>query len=454
MTELVDKAILFATQAHGRIDQRRLYTGQPYDAHLRAVAGIVATVTDDQELIAAAWLHDVVEDTPATFDELEREFGVAVMRLVAEVTDISRPSDGNRATRRAMDREHLAQASARGMTIKLADLIDNCADICRHDERFGRTFLREMEALLDVLGDGAEQLIRRARKVHAKFAQQLGLEGGQRIEGDDSGPRDEVPEAYANWQLHGWRVFARAFTALDIAEPLRSYDDDREPREVLERMDELGLSVVGIRRAGLVTGIVHASDLRVGSGSLAERARPIDHRSRIAGDGSLTEVIRVLTMHEHGFVTSLGQVSAVVTRKDVQKPLVRMWLFGMITLVEMRVVERIHKVWPDGSWTEHVSAARLEMARELAAERERRGQSGTLLDCLQLADKVGILIKDEHELERFGLGSKKAAKRVTKELQSLRNNLAHSQDIITNDWAQIARMTGRIETLVSEEGAG
>jgi (p)ppGpp synthase/HD superfamily hydrolase len=121
----------FATQAHQRIDHRRKYSQQPYDVHLGAVAELVATVSDDAEMLAAAWLHDIVEDTPVTLEEVEREFGPGVASLVKELTDVSRPGDGNRAARKAIDRGHLAIASPRAKTIKLADLCDNARDICR-----------------------------------------------------------------------------------------------------------------------------------------------------------------------------------------------------------------------------------------------------------------------------------------------------------------------------------
>lgn len=113
MDYLVEKARLYATSAHARINQFRKYTLQPYDVHLKAVAGLVASICDDKAMIAASWLHDTVEDTPATFEDLEREFGPDVMNLVKELTDVSRPSDGNRAIRKAIDRHHLAAASPR-----------------------------------------------------------------------------------------------------------------------------------------------------------------------------------------------------------------------------------------------------------------------------------------------------------------------------------------------------
>src|SRR5689334_5447877 len=149
--DLVDRAREFAAAAHRGVGQLRKYTGQPYEEHLRRVAAIVEGFTDDREMVAAAWLHDVVEDTPVTIEDVEREFGPGVRELVDALTDVSRPTDGNRAVRKAMDREHLAAAPARAQTVKLADLIDNCDDICRHNRGFGRIFLEEMGQLLEVL---------------------------------------------------------------------------------------------------------------------------------------------------------------------------------------------------------------------------------------------------------------------------------------------------------------
>ena len=123
--DLVAQARIYAIQAHSRINHRRKYSLEPYDVHLKDVADIISSSTDDEEMIAAAWLHDVVEDTPATFFEIEQKFGSAVAQLVAEVTDISTSAHGNRATRKAIDRAHLSNASWRGKTIKLADLIDS-----------------------------------------------------------------------------------------------------------------------------------------------------------------------------------------------------------------------------------------------------------------------------------------------------------------------------------------
>jgi hypothetical protein len=120
----------------------------------------------------------------------------------------------------------------------------------------------------------------------------------------------------------------------------------------------------------------------------------------------------------------------------------------MITIIEMNITERIRAKWDDASWSGLISASRLNKAKELLEERNRRKQNCDLLDCLQFSDKARIIIEDPEELEYLGFTSKRIAKQISKELESLRNNLAHSQDIVTHDWPQIARMAKRFEKIL------
>lgn len=112
-TDLIQRARDFAIACHQRIDHGRKYNQQPYAVHLQAVALRVASVTEDAETIAAAWLHDLVEDTATTIRQVEDDFGPGVAALVRDLTDVSRSSDGNRAVRKAIDRAHTAAASPR-----------------------------------------------------------------------------------------------------------------------------------------------------------------------------------------------------------------------------------------------------------------------------------------------------------------------------------------------------
>lgn len=162
MDPLVKKARAFAIKAHG--SQTRKYTGKPYWTHPQHVAKICERAGLPREAIVAAWLHDTVEDTPVTHEDIKREFGKPVADLVRQLTDASRPWEGNRKRRRAIDRAHYRNASALAQSIKLADLISNTADIVVHDPKFAKVYVAEIELLLKYLKHGHSGLYARAEK--------------------------------------------------------------------------------------------------------------------------------------------------------------------------------------------------------------------------------------------------------------------------------------------------
>jgi len=173
MTDLVIQADAFAAAAHAAIDHRRKYTGEPYIEHPREVARIVASVTDDHEVIAAALLHDTVEDTQVTLEQIEDLFGPRVASLVEQLTDVSRPEDGNRRTRKAIDLAHTATATPEAKTVKLADLISNTRKIVEFDPDFARVYLPEKARLLEVLKDGNASLHAMASMLLVQSRQRL-----------------------------------------------------------------------------------------------------------------------------------------------------------------------------------------------------------------------------------------------------------------------------------------
>jgi (p)ppGpp synthase/HD superfamily hydrolase len=159
----IAEAAAFAKEAHGSIDQRRKYTNEPYIVHPAEVASIVRTVgSATVEMVMAAWLHDVVEDTPHTIGDITERFGPGVSALVGWLTDISVPEDGNRAHRKNMDLEHSGAAPAAAQTVKYADLIANTGSITQHDEDFAEVYMKEKARLLDVMNKGDTGLRQRA----------------------------------------------------------------------------------------------------------------------------------------------------------------------------------------------------------------------------------------------------------------------------------------------------
>ena len=163
MTDIVARADAFAAKAHSAINHKRKYTGDDYIVHPREVAAIVATVPHTPEMLAAALLHDTVEDTGVGIETIRAEFGAVVAGLVADLTDVSTPGGGNRAIRKGIDLAHTAGASPSAKTIKLADLLSNTASIVAHDPGFARVYLKEKAAMLDVMTDGDATLLARAK---------------------------------------------------------------------------------------------------------------------------------------------------------------------------------------------------------------------------------------------------------------------------------------------------
>lgn len=443
MDELIARAREYAVSAHARINQLRKYSLQPYDVHLRAVAGLVASVGADRAMIAAAWLHDIVEDTPATFEDIEREFGPDVVGLVKELTDVSKPGDGNRAARKALDREHLARGSARAKTIKLADIIDNCTDICRHDPKFGRVYLAEARSLLEVLREGHPGLHAMAGETLTECARKIAVTPAADPAAGQAGMLPTLPGLAGR---HGVRLFTEAFSARDILEPLRSFDRCAVPAQAGGGLFPEGVPVIGIRDDGLVTGYVPVEEQ---TRPTPDAVRAIEQPQVVGLETSLPDVIHVLTRFAFCFVAIDGAVVGVIGRRDIEKPVVRMWLFGIIMLTEMLVVELVRKLWPDDTWTQHLSEGRLAKARQLQEERVRRGLGADLLVCLQFSDKLQLALNHPPFIEGLGFPSLNAAKKIVKDVESLRNNLAHGQDITRHDWPQIARLARRVQGLVA-----
>lgn len=146
-----NQALHFAVLAHDAVGQRRKYTDAPYIVHPIRVANIVHEFRGTKDMIAAAYLHDTVEDTNVTMEDIQSNFGPDIAVIVEGLTDVSIPSDGNREVRKAIDRQHSADASYEAQFVKCADIIDNSSDIIDMDPSFWKVYQREMKLLLDVM---------------------------------------------------------------------------------------------------------------------------------------------------------------------------------------------------------------------------------------------------------------------------------------------------------------
>lgn len=152
---LILRAAELAYRAHE--GQTRKYDGMPYIHHPARVAGRTAVLPGaTEDMVAAAYLHDVLEDTTVPYDEIARVTNPQVANYVRWMTNPSKGSKLSREERKAMDREHLRKAPKEVKRIKMLDRIDNLRDMAGAESDFKKLYAKESILLYDVIGDGSE----------------------------------------------------------------------------------------------------------------------------------------------------------------------------------------------------------------------------------------------------------------------------------------------------------
>ncbi|RBP38040.1 hypothetical protein DES53_11238 [Roseimicrobium gellanilyticum] len=246
------------------------------------------------------------------------------------------------------------------------------------------------------------------------------------------------------------QTFSESLSAADLVEPLVSLDENQSADMGLEVMRARAVGVLGVRRGGLVAGWVTEAEL-IG-GTVGERAHEFSPESVLDEDVGLDEVLVTLGARERVFIRWLGEVTGVITRQDLQKAPLRMWLFGVITLFDLNMTWAIEELHPGDTWKDCISPGRLEKAQWLQAERGRCGNPCRLVDCLQIKDKADILAADAQSLAVLGFASRRDADRFTRKIESLRNHLAHAQELETEHVETASRLATYMESIVQARG--
>ena len=140
-TELLDRAIIFAVKAHAGTERRG--KGFPYIVHPMEAMEIVSTMTADQELLAAAALHDTVEDTGVTVEQLREEFGDRIAELVASESDTideGVSEEESWRSRKEAGIRRLSRATRDEKIVALGDKLSNMRAIARDYAEQGEAF--------------------------------------------------------------------------------------------------------------------------------------------------------------------------------------------------------------------------------------------------------------------------------------------------------------------------
>ncbi len=246
------------------------------------------------------------------------------------------------------------------------------------------------------------------------------------------------------------RTFSQSLSAVDLAEPLLSLDENQAAGMAAELMRERNITVLGVRREGAVVGWIATGSSR--EGMIRQHSQPFGDMGILQEGAGLDAVLAALAEAEHVFVEWLGAIAGVITRRDLQKPPLRMWLFGAITVLDTNLTRAIEELFPNDSWQMRLSTGRMEKAAALRAERERRGSRCELIDCLQIKDKADILMTEPMCLAVLGVTSRREGERLTSSVEKLRNHLAHAQELEPVHLATAIRLAASIRSIVQGEG--
>lgn len=226
------------------------------------------------------------------------------------------------------------------------------------------------------------------------------------------------------------RVLQSFFSARDIASPLLSVDYDSALAKVLEIFSKRKDTILGVRTDGVVCGWIEEADIPsegLEGRVCGEFIHELTELPVIDGSASFQEIILKLAQSRTILVKMMGEVFAYITMQNLQNAPMRMWLFGLVSLMEILMFRGIVTQMPGDSWQEHLSPGRLARTIALYEERLRRNENIEMVDCLQFADKADILLRNPKTSKVLGFSSRRQGNEFFSKLEILRNSLVHSQ---------------------------
>ena len=242
-------------------------------------------------------------------------------------------------------------------------------------------------------------------------------------------------------------IFDFRITASDIAEPLESFAQDHDANTAREILQAKDFDVAGVKKDGAVYGYVERADLA--DGSVGDRAKSFDVSLIVTESTGLFRLLARLRDVPQVFVLDRDHVGAIVTRADLQKAPVRLFLFGMVTLIEMHFLRMIREHSENESWKDKARNY-VEEAERIFASRRSRNQAIDLAECLSFAGKVTVVTNTRELCRRAGFDSKASARACLERIVDLRNALAHGQDILLGLWPAIIDIVEDAERILDK----
>lgn len=241
-------------------------------------------------------------------------------------------------------------------------------------------------------------------------------------------------------------------TARAILEPLQSCWAEAPAPEVARLMKKRDFDLAGVQaeKGGPVIGFVTRPSLN--DGVVSDHMEPLTAEHLISDATPLLGTLSVFRAKQHAFVLVGPEVKGIVTQADLNKPPLRIYLFGLVSLLEMHLTFWARAEYPGDSWQGPIGEKRLNDAKNIQEKRRSQNQKPELFDCLQLCDKRDLLLNQTPLCESLGLTPKTNAKTQLELAENLRNLLAHGQQNLVegSSWEGLIDLTEWIERVVDK----
>lgn len=243
------------------------------------------------------------------------------------------------------------------------------------------------------------------------------------------------------------KLFDESIPAAAIAEPLASFDEDCNRNALVDFMQSSSFDLVGVNVKGMTTAYVKLTDLHA-AGTIRDCVLTVGNEESVSERESLLSALRVVKANGHAFVISFGQASGIVTLADLSKPPVRMWLFNLVGLLEMHLLIRVRRDFPNDSWRSFIGSAQLSRAKGRLSKKQHKNQQLDLIDCLEFSDVSRIALQTASLVQELS-AQVPDPKDFFYRVRQLRNDLAHGHEILADDWPSTIELAGHIEAILT-----
>lgn len=242
------------------------------------------------------------------------------------------------------------------------------------------------------------------------------------------------------------KLYENCIKVHDISEPLYLIEAEEDARKVKGIMAERDFNVAGIKKGKNVIGYLRREELN--GGICGDYLRSFKNEELVKVDTPLLFHLSLFKNSTHLFGLEGTRVHYIITRSDLQKIPMRMILFGLLSLMELHLLNLARKYYPQNQWVSLLSKSRLDKAIEIQNFRKEKNEVIDLLECIQFGDKKKIFEKTPVLVD----STKKTKNQLHdffEDAELLRDNLAHVQDFLSGkSWAEFIQLIKDIQEFI------